>query len=289
MNRPLISPALFLCALLTPIAAIAASQEAVTAQSTRDASQGANDQSNNNGQDFTRPLNLIQLRDTYETAPGTPRRVTLDTLTLRADRWFNLASQWQLALRMDLPFVAKNTISVKNPDGDFIYGLGDAYTQAALIRVFGPRWAAAIGLRFIASTGQETLTSDKWRLMPQAAIRSMLPEIASGSYFTALVRYDQSVAGDSSAKTISNLQLAPTLNISLPDRWFITFYPNPDIRVNFGDPVTGQTGRLFLPFDALVGRKLTEHWTTSLEVGVPVIRDYPVYDFKTEARLNFSY
>ena len=245
--------------------------------------------SNNNGQDFTRPLNLVQLRDTYETAPGTPRRVTLDTLTLRADHWFNLASHWQLALRMDLPLVAKNATSVGNPDGDFIYGFGDTYTQAALIRNFDPRWAAAIGLRLIAPTGQDTLTSDKWRLMPQAAVRSMLPEIASGSYFTALVRFDQSVAGDSSAKTISNLQLAPTLNISLPDRWFITFYPNPDIRVNFGDSVTGQTGRLFLPFDALVGRKLTERWTTSLEVGVPIIRNYPVYDFKTEARLNFSY
>ena len=117
----------------------------------------------------------------------------------------------------------------------------------------------------------------------------MLPEIASGSYFTALVRYDQSVAGDPTARTISNLQLAPTLNISLPDDWFITFYPNPDIRVNFGDPVTGQTGRFFLPFDAMIGRKLTKNLTTSLEVGAPIIKDYPVYDFKSEARLNYSY
>ena len=208
---------------------------------------------------------------------------------MRTDSWFNLAPQWQLALRADMPFVAKNPISSENPDGDFIFGLGDAYTQAALIYTFDPRWAAGVGLRLIMPTGEENLTSDKWRLMPQAAVRTMLPEISSGSYFTGLVRYDQSVAGDPSAKTISNLQLAPTLNISLPDRWFITFYPNPDIRVNFGDPVTGQTGRLFLPFDALVGRKLTEHWTTSLEIGVPIIKDYPVYDFKTEARLNFSY
>jgi hypothetical protein len=267
--------------------AVAASQE--TGGSKIQTSQDAKEQSDNNGQDFTRPQNLFQLRNTYETAPGTTRQVTHDTLTLRADRWFNLCPQWQLALRMDLPFVAKNAINSENPDGDFIYGFGDAYTQAALIRTFDPRWAAAIGMRLITPTGQENLTSDKWRLMPQAAVRSMLPEIAPGSYFTALARYDQSIAGDAAAKTISNLQFAPTLNVSLPDEWFITFYPNPDIRVNFGDPVTGQTGRLFLPFDAMIGRKLTKNLTTSLEVGVPIVKDYPVYNFKTEARLNYSY
>jgi len=48
-------------------------------------------------------------------------------------------------------------------------------------------------------------------------------------------------------KNISNLQVAPTLNLDLWGNWFITFYPSPDIRVNFGNPVTGQTGRLFLP------------------------------------------
>ena len=79
------------------------------------------------------------------------------------------------------------------------------------------------------------------------------------------------------------------MKLGLPDRWFVTFYPSPDIRVNFGDPVTGQTGRLFLSLDVMVGRKLTSNWVASLEVGVPMINDYPVYNFKTEARLNLSY
>ena len=277
--------------LLVPRAAIAASQDAVAAASTNLASPetDAQQQPAGSGQDFTRPQNLFQLRDSYRTRPATIRPVTIDTLTLRADRWFDLAPQWQLALRADLPFVAKNPINSVDPDGHFLYGLGDADAQAALIHTFDPRWAAGLGIRLFAPTGQDNLTTDKWRLMPIVGVRAMLPEIASGSYFMALARYDVSVAGDPSAKTISNLQLAPTLNLSLPDRWFITFYPNPDIRVNFGDPVTGQTGRLFLPFDALVGRKLTKNLAVSLEVGVPIIKDYPVYDFKTVARLNLSY
>jgi hypothetical protein len=117
----------------------------------------------------------------------------------------------------------------------------------------------------------------------------MLPELSEGSFFTGLARYDVSFAGDPSKRNISNLQLAPTLNIMLPDRWFVTFYPDPDIRINYGDPIVGQTGRLFLPMDFLVGRDLTKTITLSLEISVPMIKDYPVYDFKTVARLNVKF
>jgi hypothetical protein len=79
------------------------------------------------------------------------------------------------------------------------------------------------------------------------------------------------------------------LNIALPNNWFLTLYPNPDIRINFGDPITGQTGRLFLPVDFMVGRTLTRDITLSLEVSIPVIKDYPVYDFKTVTRQNIKF
>ena len=98
-----------------------------------------------------------------------------------------------------------------------------------------------------------------------------------------------SFAGDPSKRSISNLQIAPTLNIDLPQHWFVTFYPNPDIRINYGAPVTGQTGRLFLPMDFLIGRDVTKAITLSLEIGVPIIKDYPVYDFKTVTRLNVKF
>jgi hypothetical protein len=65
-----------------------------------------------------------------------------------------------------------------------------------------------------------------------------------------------SFAGDPSARRISDPQIVPTLNIDLPGHWFLTFYPRFDIRANFGVPKAGQTGRLFLPFDAMVGVKL---------------------------------
>jgi len=242
-----------------------------------------------NGDDVTRPLNLLQLRYTYKTAPGATRSVTTNTLTLRADRRIDLTPDWQLAFRTDLPMLATNPITPDNPGGEFRYGMGDAEFQGALIHDFNSRWAAGFGAKLIAPTGTDSLASRKWQVMPGASFRVMLPEIGPDSYFVPLVRYDLSVAGDPSAKALSNLQIAPTLNLDLPNRWFFTFYPNPDIRVNFGDPVAGQTGRLFLPFDAMVGRVLKNGWVASLEGSVPIIKDYPVYDFKVEGRAHFSY
>ena len=122
--------------------------------------------------------------------------------------------------------------------------------------------------------------------MPAFGVRYALPEVSAGSYLEPVVWYNVSFAGNPSKRNISNLRLAPTLQLSLPDDWFVTFYPSPDIRVNYGDPVIGQTGRLFLPFDFMVGRALTQSLVLSLEVGVPIIKQYPVYDFKTTVRLN---
>jgi hypothetical protein len=249
----------------------------------------------NNGQDFTRPENLFQYRYLYETspgsgsAPGTIRQVTTDRLTLRTDLTFDLASQWKFVVRGDLPIATRNPITSDNPNGDFVQGLGDVDLQAAIVRQFDSRWAAGLGLRAVAPSGQEDITSGKWQALPIAGVRYMLPELSQGSYALVLFRYDISFAGDPSKKNISNLQFAPELNINLPDHWFVTLYPSPDIRINYGDAVTGQTGRLFLPADFLIGRTLNKNVVISAEFGVPIIKDYPVYNFKTELRLNLKF
>ncbi|MDR3467044.1 MAG: transporter [Xanthobacteraceae bacterium] len=242
-------------------------------------------------------MNTIQLYDQYVTAPrsggqlGTTHEVTTVTLKLRADQRIDLPGPWKLALREDLPFDAKNPVSAANPSGEYVNGIGDVHAQAVLIREIDARWTIGFGTRLYAPTGDSSLGlgSGKWQIMPVVGVRYAMPEISDGSYFEPQLWYDQSFAGDPSKKNISNLRFAPVWRIALPDRWFVTFYPSPDIRVNYGDPIFGQTGRLFLPFDFQLGRKLADNLTVSLELSVPIIKDYPVYDFKTAARLNLTF
>jgi hypothetical protein len=271
-------------------------QQAGSQQAQPDSGQGGSaGPEENNGEDFTRPQNLFQVRGEYRTAPGggsepgTIRTVTTNQLILRADTKIDFAPQWTVALRGDLPFSERNPITTDNPTGGFVQGVGDADVQGAIINTLNARWAAGAGLRIVAPTGAPDLTSGKWQALPILGARYMLPELSEGSFFTGLARYDVSFAGDPSKRNISNLQLAPTLNINLPQHWFVTFYPNPDIRINYGDPITGQTGRLFLPMDVLFGRDLTKNLTVSVELSVPIIKDYPVYDFKAVTRLNMKF
>jgi len=244
---------------------------------------------------FRPPPNLFQMMYGYKTAPGsgsepnTTHEVTTQTLNLRYDHAFDLPSGWVLVTRSDLPLLAKNSITDSNPGGDYVRGIGDADVQAALIHNINQRLAFGFGMRVIAPTGDDVLGSGKWQVMPIVGARFGLPEINTPSYFEPLLRYDVSVAGDPTRKNISNLQFAPTLNVGLPDRWYVTFFPSPDIRINYGDPITGQTGRWFIPFDVRFGKKFSDNIALSLEVGAPIIKNYPVYDFKTQLRLNVIY
>lgn len=239
---------------------------------------------------FRPPPNMFQMTLGNRTAPGSnDTHTTTDTLNLRYDHAFDLPSSWILATRTDLPLLAKNPVSSDNPSGDYLKGVGDADIQAALIHDVSQRLAFGFGMRLIAPTGDDVLGSGKWQLMPIVGARYALPELSASSYFEPLLRYDASVAGDPTKKNISNLQFAPTFNIGLPDGWSLTLYPSTDIRINYGDPVVGQTGRWFVPFDFRATKKLSSEIAMSLEVGVPIVKDYPVYDLKTQLRLNVTW
>jgi hypothetical protein len=244
--------------------------------------------------DLLSPQNLLQFEYQVKTAPGEnldgePDTITTQTAKLRGDLSVDLSSQWQLVFRGDLPYVAKNPISDSNPDGGYLCGLGDADIQGALIQQFDDRWKAGAGVRFIAPTGGSTFGSGKWQVEPVAGFRYALPEISHGSYSEPVARWEYSFTGDPTRKKINNLQFGPMINFSLPDRWFFTLYPSTDIRWNFGDAVTGQTGRLFLPFDFQIGKKFSDLFNVSLEISIPIVKQYPVYNFMTALKLNLTF
>ena len=57
----------------------------------------------------------------------------------------------------------------------------------------------------------------------------------------------------------------------------------------FGTPVWNQTGRLFVPFNFMIGWKPTEHTVISAEFGIPIIKDFPVYTFKAQLRVGYLF
>jgi hypothetical protein len=114
----------------------------------------------NSGLDFFRPPpNLFQFECEYRTAPGSSRDVTTQTLNLRYDHAFYLTPTLTVVTRTDLPLLVKNTINSSNPNGNYLYGIGDADIQAAVIYDLDKRWAVGFGARLIAPTGEDPLGS----------------------------------------------------------------------------------------------------------------------------------
>ena len=202
---------------------------------------------------------------------------------LRANWKAQLDNGWRLGLLAQIPVVDKTTFTPTGADGDT--GVGDAAVQAVLSHDIDRYWAFGFGARLVAPTASDALGSGKWQIMPGFGIRYSFLEVGPDTHFAPVVRYAESFAGDPSRRSISEPQIAPTLNIGLLDRWFVTFYPSNDIRINFADPISGQTGRLFLPVDVAAGRKITDSLVLSLEAAVPIVDNYPVYKFEAELRI----
>ena len=54
-------------------------------------------------------------------------------------------------------------------------------------------------------------------------------------------------------------------------------------------PARHQTGQFFLPLNFMIGWKPTEHTVISAEFGIPIIKEFPVYTFKTQVRIGYLF
>jgi hypothetical protein len=250
---------------------------------------------NQTGDDPTQPLGKIELLDRFTTIPGpgvaagTTKQVDTNTPFARIEAPFQIAPQWELAFRVEIPAVSTNGVTRENPSGQVVSGFGNVLTQGWLVYQIDPRWAVAAGAQAIAPTSTNGVASDAWEEVTGAVVRVMLPEVSEGSYFAPQVRYGVDFGGNDEGPMLRQLRLMPTLNINLPHDLFLTLYPSPDIRWNYGTPVFGQTGRFFLPLNFMVGWKPTPHTVISVEFGIPIIKDFPAYTFKTQLRVGYLF
>jgi len=250
---------------------------------------GLPDTPNYNGLDYTRPQQSAELRLRFQTSSSPTSETDKEQLFLKVSTKIDLPEQWKLALLGQVQLADKQVTNFAPPGTSGDAGFGNSVLQAAFIRTIDAHWAAGFGARLVAPTAEDSLGSGKWVIMPGAGVRYSFLEFNADTYFVPVLRWAMSFAGDPAGRRINEPQIAPTFNIGLPNSWFVTLYPSNDIRINFGDPVAGQTGRLFLPFDAAIGRELTDRIIALLEVSVPIIKDYPVYNFKTELRMSVKF
>jgi hypothetical protein len=291
-NRLNLSVTLFVATVATLSAmrpAFAGTPTAHSESEPRTPQQAGEPEFDYNGEDFTRPESKIIIKLEGKTASGATTETERETLFLQGEVAFYLESDWRLDWLIQLPVVSKSTTAEDTVDSIHEFGLGDTEVQVILARPINERWASGFGIRLVTPSAEGTIGNGKWQILPGFGVRYTFLERGPNTYFVPKLRYALSVGGDQSQRNISELQIAPTLSIGLPNRWFVLLYPSFDIRFNFGDPISGQVGRLFLPIDVAVGRKLSDNFVMTLEVGAPVIKDFPVYEFKAELKISATF
>lgn len=174
----------------------------------------------NNGIDITRPQSAFEMRFSDQTSSNDTSATNRAAMLIWLNSKIPLYADWRLGLLAEVPLVEETTtnfdpLSVKNE-----LGLGDAVFQMFVVHEIKERWAVGVGARLVARTADDGLGSGKWQVMPGFGVRYSLPELGPDSYFVPVVRYAMNVAGDPARRKISEPQIAPTLNIDLPGRWF---------------------------------------------------------------------
>jgi hypothetical protein len=238
------------------------------------------DAAENSGQDPTQPVTRVDLREKYQDNPDGAQAVTL---TLRADKPFVLGGGWKLNTRIDLPVLATSAVTPANPTGMSEWGVSDILLQALAIAPIKGKTAFAFGTQLIVPSGADVpYTTGKWQLVPSAAIVQQLPEISRGTFIGLLVRDSFSFAGKKDRAGINVVSVQPLFNWQLPQAWFVTLGPEAKFDTRNG-------WKLFVPFDATIGKKLTPKSVASLQIDAPLVEKYRQYDWQVEARIGIFF
>ena len=247
----------------------------------------------NTGEDITLPRNVVQVRQRYQRLPDAGNRNPEKWVTtLRADLWTGLGDGWKLYGRIDQPLVYSHDVtSPFNPNGHRRFGQGDLLTEIAIVAPPPTaRLGYGLGVRAVWPTaGLNEAGKGKYQIGPVAGARYSLPEIGPGSFFLAKAIYLNSVAsrdGNSGRADINLLKLQPKFNVGLPDHWFVTAYASETIEVNYQDD-----GKVFIPFDLMIGKKFFDSFVASLEYSRSLIHDkgFEPYQWQIEGRIGYYF
>jgi hypothetical protein len=240
----------------------------------------AAEESDNLGQDATRPRSRLDLRAKYEQITSD---LELIKLTARVDHPILLGNGWKLNTRISQGLFFSDLPSSDNLDGETEEGFGDLLTQAFFIPPSKGKTSVGFGLRTVFPTAtQDQLGTGKYSVVPIGVVLHFPSWLPPGSFFGLGMRNQFGFGGDDDRDDIAELQLVPILNIRMPGNSFVAFFPT--IRRDWKDDHD-----FTFPFDMELGRAIGDGKVGSLRFQTPMIDKRDRSDWSLEARVTFLF
>lgn len=258
----------------------------------------------NDGQDLTRPLTRFDLRILYTSGIPVPGQSDADQLTMigRIDKPMPLKNGWVFYYRTDVPFVHNDVPSKDNVDGDWQTGVGDWFNQFIMI---APQTGYPLGIKTFGIGAQlvlDTASQDQFgagqnMFVPLVAWKWQLSEAVE---LIPIFKYELGWGNredNDNRRDIENFQFKPLVNVSLPDRWFLTLYDTADwtLQKDGGD----NDGDWSIPVDLMIGRTfgggssaclgITERCVYSAQYIDYIVDDLPAPDWQVQLRIGWFF
>ena len=142
------------------------------------------------------------------------------------------------------------------------------------------------GFRLFIPSGynKPPYSPSQWAIGPQLGMTYNPKNAGSFTFFSPLVRYSMGFSSeDTGVKLTRALEIYPALGFQLTEKVKLAMWNEDGIWMN------AQTGKWFVPVDAMLTYSFDKHWGVSLGGVLPIINDYFRYNWATYGRLTYMF
>jgi hypothetical protein len=241
------------------------------------------------GNDFTRPEMSASSRVEFRKSSSATSTTDRERKIFQYNSKIKLSDDRALGMLIQIPLDEKTTTAFDQPEVENAAGLSDAILQAALIQTVRNRWAYGLGRVSSPRPPTDMVGTNRWQIMPAAGLRYSFLEINPDVCFVPVVRYESVSAVIQTLARFASLKWRRRSTLAYP-----TIGSRRIIRAMISGLISGRR----YPAKAvgsfcLLTRRSERKSPTILScrsrAACQIVRDYPVYNFKTELKGTWQF
>jgi hypothetical protein len=192
---------------------------------------------------------------------------------------------WTFTQRVDVPLYYTNASGPDNPSGEWKFGVSDMLVEEIFDTPEVTKNVKLRGsLRLVFPTGgQSPFGADQWQVAPGFGGNWKFPDVGHGLTFAPFARYFYGFNEGAGVTTKRRWDIFPTLTVTLDKSWYLDFWPEQGMSYNI------RSGKWFIPFEAMVGNRISKQWEYSFGGSWAVNDADQSYKWLLQGRLRYYF